>query len=129
MISSMDYYSLNKLFLSVEYKLYEIIAENFDCTIYCASTFWSGPDEHVDDCPSFFEMINEEYNTNFEPNSIISYYDVEEEIIRQDFIKYIELRYDNPSSRKNALVSIYNFFQYLEDKNIIIYFHYNGYVK
>ena len=34
----------------------------------------------------------------------------------KDFIKYIELRYDNPSSRKNALVSIYNFFQYLEDK-------------
>lgn len=90
MLSSMDYYSLNKLFLSVEYKLYEIIAENFDCTIYCASTFWSGPDEHVDDCLAFFEMINEEYNTNFEPDSIISYYDVEEEIIRQDFIKYIE---------------------------------------
>lgn len=90
MLSSMDYYSLNKLFLSIEYRLYDIIAENFDCTIYAADTFLCGPDEHVDDYPSFFEMINEEYNTNFEPDSIISYYDVEEEIIRQDFIKYVE---------------------------------------
>lgn len=90
MLSSMNYYSLNKLFLSVEYILYEIIAENFDCTIYFADTFFCGPDEHVDDCPSFFEMINEEYNTNFELDSNISYYDVEEEIIRQDFKKYVE---------------------------------------
>jgi len=90
MVSGKFEYSWNKLFQSLEWDIFDIIEEKFDCSIFFADPFFCHLDMYINEekFPEFYRIINEKYHTNFPLHEGLLLWEIESEIVKINILRF-----------------------------------------